>query len=144
MTKEELAALINGNQYREEISRELQAQAKLNRLVVAFGASDDLLELVGAVDEELSAYEGTTVYFDKGGLIFNECEDENCPHFNRIIKSAATVNSVWAKDNYSWVIESEIPHANFEIFEDDEKYCKGIVFSLDDVPTKTGASNAKV
>ncbi len=41
MTKEELAALINGRKYRHELTDKEEKAAKDARLVVVFGASDD-------------------------------------------------------------------------------------------------------
>ena len=34
---------------------------------------------------------------------------------------------------YAWIYRTEIPHACFDILENGEKYCKGIVFSLNDL-----------
>ena len=42
MTKEELAATLNGREYNHEITKEEEAEARENGLVVIFGASDDL------------------------------------------------------------------------------------------------------
>ena len=44
MTKEGLAAKLNGNEYGHEISSELEAGARENSLVVVFGTSDYLVE----------------------------------------------------------------------------------------------------
>jgi hypothetical protein len=45
MTKEAFAELLNGRQYRAELSSEEEQLAMENKLVIVFGASDDLLEL---------------------------------------------------------------------------------------------------
>ena len=47
MTKEQLAELLNGNEYRDEMTKEQEQAAKQNNLLVLFGASDDLLEMRG-------------------------------------------------------------------------------------------------
>lgn len=133
MNNKELAALLNNREYREEITRDEEAQAKHAGLVVVFGASDDLMEFRGAIHEELDAYEGTTAYLDADGLVVNECNNEHCPYARKLAATAKKIKAVWDKDGYSWVYETDIPHESFDIVEDGEKYCRGIVFSLDEV-----------
>jgi hypothetical protein len=40
---------------------------------------------------------------------------------------------VWGKDDTSWSYETDIPHATFDVLEDGEVYCRGIVFALADL-----------
>jgi hypothetical protein len=58
MDAKALAALLTGREYRQEITRAEEADAKAAGLVVAFGASDDLLEFRGAIDDEVGCYDG--------------------------------------------------------------------------------------
>lgn len=135
MTSKELAALLNGREYRKELQGDEGLRAKAAGLVIVYGASDDLMELEGAISDELGAYEGTTAYITPNGLLVNECEDEDCPHFERLKARAATIEALWcAEDGYSWTYLTAIPHETFEIVEDGEPYCRGIVFALKDVP----------
>jgi hypothetical protein len=127
-----LAAVLTGNEYRKEISKEVEAQAKAAGLVVVFGASDDLMEFRGAIHDEVGAYDGTTAYLTRAGLLVNDCENDYCPHFEKMRKAARTIDAVWDTEGYSWIFRTEIPHTTFEIVEDGEKYCRGIVFALDD------------
>lgn len=60
MTAAELAALLNGREYRKEMSRDEEQVAKAAGLVVVFGASDDLMELRGAISDEVGCYDGGT------------------------------------------------------------------------------------
>jgi hypothetical protein len=41
-----------------------------------------------------------------------------------------TIEAIWGKDGYSWTYKTDIPHATFDIFEDGEKFCRGIVFDI--------------
>ena len=50
-----------------------------------------------------------------------------------IRKDATTIKSLWDREGFSWILETEIPHSTFVIMEDGETYCRGIVFSLEDV-----------
>jgi hypothetical protein len=45
-------------------------------------------------------------------------------------ESAKTIEVVWDAEGYSWIYETEIPHAVFDILEDGEKFCRGIVFDI--------------
>lgn len=134
MTRDELAALLNGREYREEITKDEARAAKDAGLVVVYGASDDLMEFDGAINDEIGAWEGAAAYLNADGLLQNECPDEDCPYFEKLCEKAATIKALWcAEDGYSWTFETDIPHATFEIVEDGEPYCRGIVFALADV-----------
>lgn len=138
MTKEELAALINGREYGAEITNEEAAQAKAAGLIVVFGASDDLIELRGVLHDEAGAYGGTTVHIDSDGFIpdwdgvDHDDEEEAALYFKRK-GGGKSIKANWDRDGYSWVIETELPHAAFDIVEDDEKFCRGIVFAAADL-----------
>jgi hypothetical protein len=133
LTKESLSAMLTGREYTEEITKPEAAQAKAVGLVVIFGASDDLMEFRGAINDELSAYDGTTAYLGGTGLLVNDCEDDECPHFAKLKAKAKTIEAVWAEGEYSWTFKTDIPHATFEIVEDGDKYCRGIVIALADL-----------
>lgn len=140
MTTKELAALLNGREYGEEILRHEAAAAKAAGLVVVFRSSDDLMEFRGAINDEVGA---GTVRVDKEGLVpdFDEaCDAPDCERKDRLREyfrrenASATIKAVWDTEGYSRVYETAIPHETFEIVEDGEKYCRGIVFALADVP----------
>lgn len=134
MTRNELAKLLNGREYMKEITKDEEALAKAAGLVVVFGASDDNMEFRGAIHDELGAYDGTTAYLTSAGLMESACEHDECPYYERIKKTAATIDAQWgAEPRYSWTYETTIPHEIFEIVEDGEPFCRGIVFALADV-----------
>jgi hypothetical protein len=138
MTPQELAAQLDGRNYREEITDDEANAAYDAGLVVVFGASDDLVELRGKIDNEVGAYNGTTIYLTSAGLLENECNDDGCPYFEKLKESASAIEAQFDKDGYTWTYKTAIPHAVFDITEDGEKYCRGIVFALADV--KGGAA----
>jgi hypothetical protein len=136
MNAKDLAAQLTGAEYtRKIITKELEAVAKAAGLVVVFGISDDLMEFRGAIYDELGAYNGTTAHLTSAGLLQNDCDNDECPHFEKLKQSAATIEALWGKEGYSWVYETTIPHETFEVVEDGESYCRGIVFALADVTT---------
>lgn len=142
MTKEQLAAQINGREYRDEITKSEEQTAKDNNLVVVFGASDDLMEFRGAIYDEMGAWEGTTVYLIKKKGIWTLVDEEQ--HHSLLstmeelgveVPQSWVITAEWAPEGpeCSWLIATDIPHATFDIMEDGELYCRGIVFSLNDL-----------
>lgn len=139
MNAKELAAKINGTEYPFFPSNTgVDKEAAAHGLVIVYGASDDLMEFAGAIDDEIGCYDGGTAYLTSAGLLTNDCENENCPHFAKLKEQAATIEAVWSEEGYSWIYKTTIPHETFEIVEDGEKYCRGIVFSLADVKGSAG------
>lgn len=137
MTAFILAQKLNGCNY--SIPKDLVEEAKASNLVIVYGQSDDLIEIDGAISEEVGAYEGGTVYFH-GKDIVEECDDA-CTHCNveELMAKSIKVEAKWDVDGYSWVMVAPegLDAVSFDMMDDDEKYCKGIVFSLD----KLGVEN---
>lgn len=140
MTKDTLAACLNGREYPLTIGAGEKQAAKDAGLVIVYGASDDLMELDGAIYDEVDAYEGTTILVDSFGMqtTFERLKDDDADekdfedYFNR--KGCGRgIKAVWCDRGYSWFYETDIPHATFDIMEDGEPYCRGIVFSLEDL-----------
>jgi len=142
VTKEQLAAKLNDREYTREITREEEDQAKQAGLVVVFGYSDDNIELRGAIDDEYGAYKGTTIMVDREGIvpvweymIGTEVEEAEFEKYFQRKQHAKKIKAIWNAelDQFAWTFETEIPHATFEILEDAVNYCRGIVFSIDDL-----------
>lgn len=136
MTPQEAAAKLDGNRYRKEVSKEMAAALKAAGLVAVYGASDDLMEFDGAIHDEIGCYKGGTAYVTPAGLLQNDCDNADCPHFARLKEKTATITALWDIDGFSWRYATAIPRATFVIKEDDENYCEGIVFALADVPAQ--------
>ncbi len=107
MTKEELAAMLNNRAYLHETTPEIEQLAKDNNLLIVFGCSDDLCEFRGAIFEEFDCYEG-------GTITHNDLQKP--------------IKALWC--SCSWSYETELPHAEFNIYDDDELYCIGMVIDL--------------
>jgi len=133
MNLKELANKLNNCEYRNGVSSELIDQASINNLVIVHGYSDDNMEFQGAIDDELGCYGGGVAYLNKDGIIHNECDEENCPYYKESLIQAKKIKAIWNKEGYSWIYETDIPHETFDILDDGEKYCRGIVFSLDNL-----------
>ena len=128
MTKEKLAELLNNREYGNEITKEEAQTAKENGLVVVYGFSDDNMEFDGAFRDEFGCYEGGTALVNKEGLFEDGAVfDMRCPY--------RKIEAVWCDttDDYAWSYKTDIPHATFDIMDDGEMYCRGIVFDVKDL-----------
>lgn len=142
MTKEQLAALLSGREYGQEITDEEAAQAKAAGLIVLFGASDDNVDLRGAIDDQVGAYGGTTVRIARNGALMQDFEsldkdDEDAleAYFKAKAAGFVEVEAEWCKEEGgpAWTFKTGLPHATFLIVEDDEAFCRGIVIDMADL-----------
>ena len=84
MTAKELTAMLDGREVLGEISRVESETAKEAGLIVVYGYSDDNVEFRGAIDDEVGAWEGTTVYLTPAGVLQEpDCGQDDCPYFDR-------------------------------------------------------------
>lgn len=136
MTAKEMARTLNGCEYGNEMSREDMKLAKENGLVVVYGYSDDCAELEGAISDEVSCYDGGTFYVNKHGLMSDpNCGYSRCEYYQSALQKAKPITAVWCDSDVGapWSYETDIPHETFNIYEDGELFCVGIVFSMEDV-----------
>jgi hypothetical protein len=143
LTAQAFAARLTSREYRREITNAEEAEAKAAGLVVVFGASDDLVELRGAIDDEVPAYDGVTLRVCPEGLLpdwpadseegWSETEAED--YFRRKALGFRLIEAEWAPSdpNCSWAFRTDIQHATFDVMEAGELYCRGIVFALADI-----------
>ena len=146
MNTKDLALQLSGMQYPFKVPKDLAAQAKKEGIVIVYGASDDLMEFEGAIDDEVGSNDGTTAWVDARGLLQDfesldkDDKDVLRDYFKRE-KSVVAIEALWcAEPGYSWTYKTAIPHETFEIMEDDEHYCRGIIFSLTDVTSALSTS----
>lgn len=123
--KEFIEKHLQNCEYGAELSKEAEQEAKENGFVVVFGASDDLCEFRGAVEDEAECWCGGNLYINsEGDIVGNEQ-----PEYKLI-------EAVWGNSGASWTYETDIPHETFTVTEDGEPYCIGIVFRLADCVDK--------
>lgn len=131
MTLKEFAKMLDGREYEfPQFTPEEIQTAKENGFVIVCGASDDLMEFEGAIQDEGGCFDGEKVYFNKLEVCQDSEDEKNYLNW---------INAVWDGDTdengklITWTYETEIPHETFMIYEGGEPYCRGIVFSIDNV-----------
>lgn len=138
LSKELLAQVLNGRQIGSEILPEEELQAKTAGLIVIFGASDDLMELRGAINDEFYCYDGGTALIDGKGMLperDNIDDDGELKDFFAREPLAKKVQAVFGEyaPAPTWTYATDVPHATFEVLEGDDIYCRGIVIALADL-----------
>lgn len=96
------------------------------------GASDDLMEFDGAMDDEGGCFDGGKVFFSQKAVWNGEDDKSVFPNCIEAIwcgKEALDENG----NVIPWTYKTDIPHETFMVYEDGEPYCRGIVLSMDDL-----------
>ena len=136
MTAKELAEMLSGRETGNETTPREGLSARDAGLVVVYGYSDDNVEFSGAINDEVGAYNGATIYITTAGVLKEpDCDRDDCPYFAKEREKAKTIKAVW-NDNFggpAWTFETDIPHETFTIVDDGEPWCIGIVFSVADL-----------
>lgn len=140
MTAAELAERLNGMTYGDRIEPALLAQARADGLVIVFGASDDLIEFEGAIDDEAGASSGEGIRVDAAGIepnfetLCDDYDQNGLRDYFRREPGFRGITMLWcAEAGYSWTYRTDITHFTFEIVEDGEPYCRGLVFNVADL-----------
>lgn len=147
---QKLAKLLDGHelsQFDDVVAAHADAAANAG-LVIVFGASDDLMELRGAIDDEVGAWNGCTTSLAGGKLLINDCDEDRCPYFAALNRKAVKLLAHWDDADpedetittevwtYSFLDGDgeplDVEHADFTINEDGEPWCRGVVLALDD------------
>ncbi|MHA1408868.1 MAG: hypothetical protein ACTSQY_00870 [Candidatus Odinarchaeia archaeon] len=147
MTLKEFAAKLN-RKYPMILSEEEIQTARENGFVIVYGASDDLIEIRGAIEDEGDCYDGGYFLIDEHGILpdfeyldhDNEKKMEN--YFRRKNKPLKFIRAIWCGGEYTWKYETDISDIKtFEIIENDNKYCLGFVFHISSLKEDLKAHN---
>lgn len=122
---ERWAAELNNRNERNVVPAALEA---VKGLVVVYAASDDLVEIEGAMTQEIGAFNGVKLTASKVQGFYETAAGEPDIEFR------------WCDDNSGdsvcpWSVICNLPHRKFDIL-DDEGYVSsvGIVLHIDDIP----------
>lgn len=132
----EWAQKLNGREYAEEVSREEKKQAAANGVIIIYGASDNILVFNGVIDEKISAIEGCEIKLTPDVSIFDpEKNKETFKYNSDQIKRFPVIKAIWCPEEISasWLITTTLPYETFDIMEDREIFCRGIVLDAEEV-----------
>lgn len=144
MNTYDIATALDGIEYPCAIPKHIQLAAQVAKIVIVYGMSDDLVELAGAICDELCAYGGADfsvtprgLMMDFDNLIQNHRGADLKDKLREYFQSEGTemaIEALWCDEpDISWTFRTTIPHQTFRIMEDGAVFCRGIVFALGDV-----------
>lgn len=136
--KQIFARMLTGRQYGKEITKEECQLLKENDLIVAFGYSDEGLRLRGLIDGAYSAWQGTNEHFgiNQNKRLVHLSDIETVTLLEEFGVKTFSIQAIWQPTTLdaSWLITTDdVPFATFDIFEDDELFCRGIVIEKADI-----------
>ena len=120
MNTKEWAEKLNNIEYPADEIWDMRKQFEEDGVVVVYGASDDLIEFEGAIQDEGDCYNDKVFYLNKEGLTTS--------YSKNYVKVTHPHNGT-VQFNY----ETNIPCEWFDVMEDGELYCKGFVFNINDL-----------
>lgn len=144
VTPASIAAELTGRELAPRdahIPDDVVARAKAAGILIVCGASDDLVEFYGAWRDEAGADNNTEVMIDATGVlpswetVKDEDDEEQAAEWHVRKRGARTITTLWAPDepSCSWAYKTDIPHSTFDVMEDGELYCRGIVLAVADL-----------
>ena len=148
-TLKEYAELLNNHQYRDNFDKNLIQDMKEDGVVVAYGYSDDLFELDGALYEEYDVYGRDKKLYWFGGKFVKSTDidellrmvDDEFPMLYDSIADLLKIKDepyikITCPSDVQFAYETNFPVEYFNVYNDDELYCKGFVFELNSIKNK--------
>jgi hypothetical protein len=134
---QKFADRFNGREYGEELTIDDARELMEANCVAIFGASDDLVELRGAIDDELGAYEGLDFLIVQNLRKNNELECIEATDFDSdaadkfLVQCKVSANWCPSGTDLSWKItDNSQQSASFVIKEGSDHYCQALVIAL--------------
>lgn len=131
MNIKEFAQQLDGKEYGYPMFSEKEIQmAKENGWVIVGVHDCGFTEFVGALVDDTDSYYIDEIYFSKERILEADDEDPAFPN---------CINVHWEEkqDENGKIIPialaTDIPHETFMVYEDGEPYCRGLVFSVNDL-----------
>ena len=126
-----LAKQINGNQRRDEMTKEQAAFAKENELIVIFAAGDDLMELRGAINDEKGC--STEILRMPIKKVNGKWEYQNLDTIDKVTHPTLfKLKITWCPPiiDVAWRIQPNCQYLPFLTYDEDYLYCIGAVIDL--------------
>lgn len=147
LTKEKMAELLDGHDVLNRNMHGIPTNIEIcnNNLVVMFGHSDDLIEVRGAVHNEIDSYGDDKLALVLAGEKIDDDEDVmniDIPGIFRLSDDYDQSNNprlitvrYGSEENTQadWEFDTYMPHATFMLYLKGKPFCKGIVIDLDEI-----------
>lgn len=135
MNIKEFANRLDGREYGNEVTSEERAFARKNNWLIVTGASDDLVELDGVINDELGACDGGSWLLDSEGILspFEDVESaEAAEEWLRLKEKAHKLEAFWKNESPPWSFKWHGPQpvAEFMIMDEHEPFCRGLIIDF--------------
>jgi hypothetical protein len=133
------AQKITDRTYPFQLSDDELREAKANKLLVVYGVSDDLTEFEGIINDEMSAYDYQKFYVTRELKVIDDADLEDIenlkeegwtPPKGKEVLVTVAVEFSPDEPECTWLISTDTPHTVFDIVEDGELYCRGLVIDM--------------
>lgn len=141
-TSELLAKSLNGIET-EDYTKNVIRLAKDSKLVIVSAIGDDTITFCGAITDEFYLVKGGDIFIAKeevpatsyAGKILEKAYTDYVPYRKQSVNNdRKKINVFWEERAYfTWKFITTIPHNMFDIKKNGKNFCKGIVFSLNDI-----------
>ena len=104
--------------------------------VIFYGQSSPIELYTKDKESQRMIKEDYFAQLNKNGLLeFHRDEKtcNNCKYFKAYMENIKYIKALWYDGEYIWSYETSIPHTTFDIIEDGRKYCRGIIFNINNL-----------
>lgn len=128
ITADELAKQLNGFDVNDSFTKGVINLAKNSNLVIVSAIGDDTIIFSGSLKDEFDLLHGGQIFMAKEG-------DEYIPYLRQSQdKSRKVIEVFWDRHSlFKWKFLTLIKHVTYDIRKDGKSFCKGIIFSLNDI-----------
>lgn len=134
ITIKTIAEKLNWMKYEESISKEIIDICKTKWFVIVTWYSDDNMMFNWKIDDEKWCYWWWSAYVTRKWELFqSECEDYYCPYAEKEKEKSFEIEADVNNEDYYFIFKTNIPHETFEVLEGDWKYCRWIVFDVNNL-----------
>jgi hypothetical protein len=153
LNEQEVVKLLNGRDCENLITDSEIEILKNNNLVIVYGENDNLIKFKGVFNDEQEYYnifQKQYITVNPKGIYKGICSHKDCEHYE-FFSNFYCENCEFAGDDsknfvitvlygatyFAWLILTHIQHSSFDILKNDKKFCKGIVFNLDNIENRS-------
>lgn len=142
-TSEELAKSLHPWNFEDSFTKHVCRTAKENNLIIVSAIGNDTITFTGALTDEFYLVKGGNIFMAKetvpaiyeDGRILHKEYVEYVPYKKQGVNNdRKKIEIFWEEYKlFTWKFLTLIPHHTFEIKKNNKNFCKGIVFSLNDI-----------
>lgn len=128
ITAEELAKQLNGFDVNDSFTKAVINLAKNSNLVIVSAIGDDTIIFSGSLKDEFDLLHGGQIFMAKEDSEYVPYTKQNKDKTRKVIEVFWDKHAV-----FKWKFLTLIKHSTYDLKKDGRSFCKGIIFSLNDI-----------